>query len=228
MYCSVVIVAAGKGTRMNVDINKQYLKLNDKEVVAHTIEKFESCDFINEIIVVVGKEEVDYFNECILAKYKFSKVKAVVAGGQERQNSVYNGLMRVSENTDIVVIHDGARPLVKKEQIIDSIKEANNVGACVIGVPVKDTIKTCNSENFVTDTPERDKLWIVQTPQTFRYKWIMDAHEKFNQSNLKITDDAMLIEMMDYPLKMVKGSYDNIKITTPEDLIIAEMMLKQL
>lgn len=226
MYCSAVIVAAGKGTRMGMDMNKQYLKIKGKEVIAHTIEQFEKCASIDEIVVVTGQEEVEYFKQSIWEKYKFAKITSVVVGGKERKNSVYNGLLKVNCKADIVVIHDGARPLVKNEHIQQSIEVASEIGACAVGVPAKDTIKICDSNQFVRDTPDRNTLWIVQTPQTFCYDWIMKAHTEPVKSDIEATDDAMMVESLGYPLKMVTGCYSNIKITTKEDLIVAEMMMK--
>lgn len=225
MYCSVVIVAAGKGKRMGADINKQYLKLNGKEVLAHTIEKFQACNEIDEIIIVTGTEEIEYCTEHIWKKYGFSKIKKIVPGGAERQDSVYNGLLGLSVQTEIVLIHDGARPLVREEQIKASIKCAREEGGCVIGVPVKDTVKICRKDHFVQATPPRDTLWIVQTPQTFKYDLIMDAYKEAYKKKLVATDDSMMVEALGYPVKMVEGYYDNIKITTPEDLVIAKNMM---
>lgn len=225
MYCSVVIVAAGRGRRMGSDMNKQYLQLNGKEVLAHTIEQFERCSTIDEIIIVTGKDEIEYCTQHIWKKYGFSKIKDIVAGGKQRQDSVYNGLLKVSKQTQIVLIHDGARPLVKVEQIKESIKVAVEVGACVVGVPIKDTIKICDNNQFVIQTPLRNTLWVVQTPQAFRYDWIMRAHQEGLKNNLVVTDDAMMIEALGYPVKIIEGRYDNIKITTPEDLAIAKSIM---
>lgn len=225
MDCSVVIVAAGKGKRMGTDIKKQYLELNGKEVLAHTIQKFQDCHLINEIIIVTGKEEIEYCKEHIWKKYDFSKIKKVVVGGKERQDSVYNGLLAVSEDTEIVLIHDGARPLVRMEQIKMSIKTAAIEGGCVVGVPIKDTVKICDKDQFIKETPSRDTLWVVQTPQTFKYDLIMKAYKEAFEKNFLATDDSMMVEALGYPVKIVEGRYDNIKITTPEDLIIAKSMM---
>lgn len=225
MYCSVVIVAGGRGTRMESQINKQYLELNGKAVLAHTIDKFEQCHMINEIIVVATAEEVEYCRQHIWEEYGFRKIKSIVAGGRRRQDSVYKGLLAVSERAEIVLIHDGARPLVRKEQIIASIEGALKVGGAIIGVPVKDTVKICNDKQLVIETPSRETLWSVQTPQAFRYKLLLEAYEKGNENNVEATDDAMMFELIGYPVKMINGRYDNIKITTPEDLVIAKSMM---
>lgn len=225
MYCSVVIVAGGKGTRMASDVNKQYLELKGKAVLAHTIDQFEQCQMIDEIIIVTGADEIEYCTEHTWKKYGFSKIKSIVPGGKERQDSVYNGLLSVSTHSQIVLIHDGARPLIRREQILASIEGAIEVGACVIGVPVKDTIKICDSNQLIVETPSRDTLWAVQTPQVFRYDWILEAHQAGIKNNLKATDDAMMVEALGYPVKMIQGSYDNIKITTPEDLVVAKSIM---
>ncbi len=225
MYCSVVIVAAGKGKRMGTDIKKQYLALKGKEVLAHTIDQFEKCKEIDEIIIVTGKEEIDYCREHIWKKYGYTKIKTIVAGGRERQDSVYNGLLQVSGETNIVLIHDGARPFIRVEQIRESIETAANEGACVVGVPMKDTVKKCDENQFVKETPSRDTLWVIQTPQTFKYDWIMKAYEEGMKNNLAATDDSMMVEALGYCVKVVQGRYDNIKITTPEDLVIAKSMM---
>lgn len=226
MHCSVVIVAAGSGTRMGTPIKKQYLMLNEKEILAHTIEKFQICSSIDEIIIVTGQDEIEYCTNDICRRYKFSKVKAIVEGGAERQDSVYNGLKQVSDQTEVVLIHDGARPLIKAEQIKASIETAYKEGACVVGVPVKDTIKICDNGQMVTSTPSRDTLWVVQTPQAFKYECIMKAYKEGAKNNLVATDDSMMVEAIGHPVKVIHGSYDNIKITTPEDLIIAKSLLK--
>lgn len=226
MYCSVVIVAGGKGTRMGLDINKQYLELNGKAVLAHTVDQFEQCGRIDEIVIVTGADEVDYCTKHIWKKYGFLKVKSIVAGGKTRQDSVYNGLLGVSPKTQIVLIHDGARPLIKEEQIKASIEGAMEVGACVVGVPVKDTIKICDQNQLIVQTPSRDTLWAIQTPQTFQYEKILKAYKEANKNDLQATDDAMMVEALGYPVKMIHGRYDNIKITTPEDLVVAKGMIR--
>mgnify|MGYP003788939301 CR=1 FL=1 len=225
MYCSAVIVAGGKGTRMGSDVSKQYLELNGKAVLAHTIDQFEKCGKIDEIIIVAGEDEVDYCTEHIWKKYGFLKIKSIVSGGKRRQDSVYNGLLGVSPKSQIVLIHDGARPLIKEEQINASIEGAIEVGACVVGVPVKDTIKICDQNQLIIQTPSRDTLWAVQTPQAFQYDRILKAYKEGIKNDLQATDDAMMVEALGYPVKMIHGRYDNIKLTTPEDLAIVKGMM---
>lgn len=223
---SAVIVAAGRGSRMNMDINKQYVEVAGKAVLARTLQVFNDCDIIDEIIVVVNENDIIFCKQNIVELYEFNKVKTLVAGGDERQKSVYNGLKEVNEQCDIVLIHDGARPFVSEESIKSSIGASFEFGGSVVGVPVKDTIKAANMHGIITQTIDRSMLWSVQTPQTFKYKLIMDAHESAIDDIFSGTDDAVLLERLGYQLKVVMGGYDNIKITTKEDLIVAEAILK--
>jgi 2-C-methyl-D-erythritol 4-phosphate cytidylyltransferase len=224
-YVAAIIVAAGQGKRMKTDINKQYLLLEGKPILAHTINVFENCNLIDEIIVVVGEHEKAKCQYNIIKQYDFKKVKKLITGGQTRQQSMYNGLKEVSTNTDIVITHDGARPLIHENIIQKSIKETLIHKATVVGVPVKDTIKMVDSKGFVNNTPPRDLLWTVQTPQSFSYQLLKNAHKAAYEEGFIGTDDAMLVERIGHPIKLIKGKYDNIKITTPEDLIIAESII---
>lgn len=222
---SVVIVSAGKGSRMKADINKQFLKLQNKEVIAHTIDKFYNNENIGEIIVVVREDEAEFFKINIIEKYGYKNIK-IAFGGSERQDSVYNGLKMVDENCKIVLIHDGARPFVNNETIDSAIESAKENKCVIVGVPVKDTIKVIDENNNVCDTPDRSTLWSIQTPQVFDYSLIMKAHEKAREDNYYGTDDSMLMEYFGQKVKVVEGSYNNIKITTPEDLKIGEEILR--
>lgn len=223
---SAVIVAAGMGKRMQSNINKQYIKLRDKEVVAHTIEVFDKNDNIDEIIVAVREDEEEFFVEHVLNKYNFDKKIKIAHGGNERQDSVYNGLKKVSKECNIVLIHDGARPFVSDAIINNSIEEAIENKAVVVGVPVKDTIKVLDDKNIITNTPNRKYVWAVQTPQSFDYELLMKSYDNAFENNFFGTDDAMLVENMGYNVKMIMGSYENIKMTTKEDLNFAEQILK--
>ncbi len=224
-YVAAVIVAAGKGTRMNVPVNKQYLLLHGKPILAHTLEVFENSKLIDEIILVVGEHETNRCMRDVVNPYGFKKIKKLVVGGKTRQQSMYNGLLEVSTGCDIVVTHDGARPLVDPETIHRSIKKTVEFKATVVGVPVKETIKIMDSDGFVDSTPQRDRLWTIQTPQTFAYPLLMEAHRKALVDGYEGTDDAMLVENLGHPIKIIKGYYENIKITTPEDLLIAESII---
>lgn len=222
LYISAVVVAAGRGTRMNMDINKQYIEISGMPVLARTLQVFEDCDFIDEIVVVVSPQDILYCKQNIIDAYGLEKVKSLVSGGSERQTSVYNGLKEVDMHCDIVLIHDGARPFISRGSILDSVRSAFEFGAACVAVPAKDTVKVCDQEGFIKETLDRSALWMIQTPQTFRYDLIMRAHQKALEDGFNGTDDAVLMERLGYRTKLVMGSYYNIKITTQEDLIIAE------
>ena len=213
----VVIVAAGSGSRMKRDINKQFIKLDGKEIIAYTIEKFYKSEDIDDIVIVIKENEEKYFIENIINKYGFDNIK-LAYGGKERQDSVYNCIKKLNSNCEIVLIHDGARPFVNEDIIKNSIEEAKENNAVVVGVPVKDTIKVVDSDGNIVDTPNRSLLWSVQTPQSFKYEIITRAYEYAYSNDYYGTDDAMLVEHIGYNVKMIEGSYDNIKITTEEDL----------
>ena len=221
----VVIVAAGTGSRMNMGINKQFIKLEGKEIIAYTIEKFYNNSNIEDIVVVVKEDESEFFKKEILDKYNFKNVK-IAYGGKERQDSVYNGLKLLDEKCDVVLIHDGARPFVSDKIIDKSIEEAKEHKAIVVGVPVKDNIKVIDNDKNIVDTPNRSVLWAVQTPQTFDYNILIDAYKDAFKNKFYGTDDAMLVERIGYKVKMLEGSYNNIKITTQEDLNIGSQILR--
>ncbi|GAA0093401.1 2-C-methyl-D-erythritol 4-phosphate cytidylyltransferase [Paraclostridium bifermentans] len=223
----VVIVAAGTGSRMKKDINKQFIKLNNKEIVAHTIDKFYNSENIDDIVVVIREDEEEYFNKNIKEKYGFTNIK-VAHGGNERQDSVFNGIKMLKKECDVVLIHDGARPFVTDDIIKRSINKANEHNAIVVGVKVKDTIKVVSDNGNIVDTPNRSYLWAVQTPQVFKYDIITKAYEDAYNNNYYGTDDAMLVERIGYNVKMIEGSYNNIKITTQEDLEFGEQILKNI
>lgn len=225
-FISVIIAAAGQGKRMNSKVNKQYLKLGNKPILSHTIDVFEKSLWIDEIIIVTHSDEVEYCKENIVKAYAFKKVKKIIAGGSKRQESVFNGLKSVDKRCDIVMIHDGARPFVREEYIFNSIDEVMKYKAVGVGVPVKDTIKVVDEEKYVRNTPDRKFLWAIQTPQTFDYVLLMKAHEKAIEEGFFGTDDTSLVERINQKVKMILGSYENIKITTPEDLYIGEAILK--
>lgn len=221
----VVIVAAGTGSRMKMGINKQFIKLEGKEIIAYTIEKFYNNSNIEDIVVVVKEDESEFFKKEILDKYNFKNIK-IAYGGKERQDSVYNGLKLLDKKCDVVLIHDGARPFVSDKIIYNCIEEVKEHKAIVVGVPVKDTIKIIDNDKNIVDTPNRSVLWAVQTPQTFDYNILIDAYKDAYKSGFYGTDDAMLVERIGYKVKMVEGSYNNIKITTQEDLSVGSQILK--
>lgn len=218
-----VIPAAGVGSRMGTNIKKQYLYLQGKPILTHTLQVMEECEDINAVVLVVGTGEEDYCKSHILSG--FGKIMAVVPGGHHRQTSVFNGLCALGKNTEMVVIHDGARPLLRPREISAVIKEAKETGAAALAVQMKDTVKLVNAAGLVVDTPARKYLRAVQTPQVFKYNIIMEAHLTARDRNYLATDDCSLVEAMGRPVKLVDGSYENIKLTTPEDLVLAEAFL---
>jgi 2-C-methyl-D-erythritol 4-phosphate cytidylyltransferase len=222
-----LIPAAGMGKRMGASINKQYLQLDGLPIVARTIAIFERSPLIGAIYLVIPAEEIPYCQEHVIDACGFRKVREIVPGGRERQNSVMNGLnaMRpdVTDN-DIVLIHDGVRPLITPELLSESISCALNNDGALVAVQAKDTIKTVH-DGIVTGTPPRETLWQAQTPQSFRFSKIYDAHRSAEQDGYIGTDDASLIERCGGNVRIVRGDYRNIKITTPEDLVLAEAFL---
>ncbi len=223
---TAVIVAAGKGKRMGTKISKQFLPLGEKEILAHTVEKFEKADAIRDIILVTGREAVQDVRE-MAREYGWKKIHAVTEGGKERQDSVFLGLQQVPQDTEVVLIHDGVRPFVTAEILERSIAAAVQMGGCVAGVPAKDTIKVCNAQGLAVATPERSTLWQIQTPQTFRKEEIISAYQAARADGFLGTDDASVLEHSGYPVQVIMGSYRNIKITTKEDLLIGEAFLKE-
>ncbi len=223
-----IVLAAGQGKRMKSKVQKQYLLIKEKPVLYYTLSAFEASPVINEIILVTGKDEIEYCRKELVEKYGFAKVNKIVAGGKERYHSVYNGIQSI-ETADYVFIHDGARPFVDQKIIERAYMAVQQHGACVIGMPVKDTIKLADENGFAAQTPDRKKVWQIQTPQTFEYHLIKEAYEKLMIEEPEgITDDAMVVESMtSHKVKLVEGSYQNIKITTPEDLEIAEVFTKK-
>lgn len=224
----VVIVAAGKGSRMGLAINKAYARIpgSEREILALTIEKFNNHPDVSQIVVVTGQHEIDFCLTNIIGKYGFDKVSAVVPGGRERQDSVVNGLNALGVSIEYVLIHDGARPFVSAEVISHTIDHVRRWGACTVAVPVKDTIKTLDDDGMFNSTLKRQELFLIQTPQAFRKKEILEAHLYAREHLLTATDDTKLVEELGIKVKMVMGDYCNIKITTAEDLIFGEAILR--
>jgi 2-C-methyl-D-erythritol 4-phosphate cytidylyltransferase len=225
MKTIAIIAAGGQGKRIEGKLPKQFLMLKDKPILAHTVDKFERCELIDEIILVVPEDYLAYCSQAIVDKYNFKKVRKVICGGDERQDSVYLGLKACPNNTSIVVIHDGVRPLISPDKISESIKICGEKRAVVLAVPVKDTVKRVE-QNHILTTLDRNKLWLTQTPQTFEYKLILDAYKKAEEDNFVGTDDSALVERLGYEVTILEGDYKNIKITTVEDLMIAEKLLE--
>lgn len=224
---TAIVLAAGKGTRMNSKIQKQFLEVEGKAVIYYSLKCFQESPLIRDIILVTGEESLSYCKEEIVKRFGFSKVKKVTAGGKERYDSVYAGLC-ACDNTDYVLIHDGARPFVTEEILERTCFAVKETGACVVGMPAKDTIKISDRNKMVESTPAREKVWLVQTPQAFRYSLIKESYESIRCKDMSgITDDAMIVEQESgVKVALVHGSYENLKITTPEDLIIAEAFLR--
>lgn len=223
---AAVIVAGGSGKRMGTAIKKQFIKLRDKEVLAYTIEAFNKLEEISEIIVVTGEEDIEKVEKEIIQAYRLNKVSKVVAGGKERQDSVHNGLMAVADEMEYVMIHDGARPFISEEVLRRAIDKTIECKATIVAVPVKDTIKMINPETQIVETtPSREMLWSVQTPQSFDKELLKAAYKEANEKGLQVTDDSMIVEAYGKQVAVVLGEYTNIKITTPEDLVVGESIL---
>lgn len=223
---NAIVLAAGSGRRMGSEVPKQYLPLAGRPLMSYALEAFQNST-VDEIVLVVAPGEVSYCKEEIVEKYHYTKVKHIVEGGKERYDSVYAGLL--ASTCDYVLIHDSARAFVDQDIISRSIIDVEKYQACVVGVPSKDTIKVATEEGFVKDTPKRDLVWNIQTPQSFSYELIVNAYkEAFARKLEGITDDAMVVEAVtEQPIKLVMGSYENIKVTTPEDLLIGEQILEK-
>lgn len=222
-----IILSGGKGKRMGSSVSKQYMLLQERPILYYSLDSFEKSN-VDEVILVVGKDDKDFVRKEIVEKYNFKKVDVITEGGAERYNSVFNGLNAIDDKEGYVLIHDGARPFISVDVINNTIDEVINKKAVVVGVPAKDTIKLVNKDNIIIDTPDRSKLWQVQTPQAFSYNEIFDAYKKAiesNQSNL--TDDSMVMESFGgRKVEMILGDYNNIKITTVEDLTFGNAILE--
>ncbi|NLP36370.1 MAG: 2-C-methyl-D-erythritol 4-phosphate cytidylyltransferase [Firmicutes bacterium] len=226
MSASVIIAAAGQGRRMQAKINKQYLLLQGRPVVSYALKACLEAACFSQIIVTVAPGEEDLFRRDVLLPYFPQTNIIVVQGGKERQDSVRNGLEAVAHGIDYVCIHDGARPFAAAELIKKCLGTAKEKGAVVAAVPVKDTIKKVGKNKQVQDTPPREELWAVQTPQVFRRDWLEIAHRKAYQENFFATDDAALLEHYGYPVYVEPSTSLNLKLTTPEDLLLAEALMK--
>ncbi|MCE1224967.1 MAG: 2-C-methyl-D-erythritol 4-phosphate cytidylyltransferase [Geobacteraceae bacterium] len=224
-----LIPAAGMGKRMGASMNKQYLQLGGKPIVARTLQVFQDSPLISGIILVIPEDEIPYCRREVVEKYHLSKVLDVVAGGSERQHSVMNGLQALQNYAaadDIILIHDGVRPFIDESILQQSINLASTGAGALVAVQSKDTIKVVH-DGTVISTPDRSTLWQAQTPQSFRFGQILQAHHRAVQDSFLGTDDCSLFERDGEPVKIITGSYRNIKITTPEDLVLAEAFLSQ-
>ncbi len=227
-HCTAIVLAAGQGKRMGTKVHKQYLLIAGKPILYYSLYTFQQSEILDEIVLVTGPGEEDYCREKVVEPFAFTKVSKILAGGAERYHSVWNALQEI-DGEGYVFIHDGARPFLDEGILERAYQGVLQHNACVVGMPVKDTIKLSDEKEYVADTPERSRLWMVQTPQVFSadlvkkaYSMLMDGHA------VHVTDDAMVVEtMLGHPVKLVRGSYENIKITTPEDLEIGEMFAKR-
>lgn len=231
---TAIVLAAGQGKRMHSSVHKQYLLIQDRPVLYYSLKAFEES-LIDDIVLVVGEGEEDFCQKEIVEKYGFCKIRAIIRGGRERYHSVACGLRAIDWDCDYVFIHDGARPFVDDVIIQRAFCEVKSSKACVVGMPVKDTIKISDQNGYVADTPARSLVWQIQTPQVFdkeliscAYQKLLANEERLASNGVVVTDDAMVVEyFMNVPVKLVQGSYENMKITTLEDLKIAELFLNQ-
>jgi len=230
VYVSAVIVAGGGGSRMGGPVKKQFLSLGGRPVVAYAIEAFERCPAVSEIILVLpadGFERArDFCRADIIEACAFKKVRQIAAGGRTRQESVLNGLRAADPAADIVMTHDAARPFVSAAVIEAAAAAAFETGACAAGVPVRDTIKICGADDVIISTPARETLWAAQTPQAFRRETLTDAYRRAGKPLSAYPDDASMVEELGVKVRMIMGGYENIKLTAPEDVVMAEALLK--
>ncbi|MFH1078801.1 MAG: 2-C-methyl-D-erythritol 4-phosphate cytidylyltransferase [Pseudomonadota bacterium] len=227
MTTVAIIPAAGSGKRMRGDLSKQYLPVDGKMILLHTLRVFELSPDIDEIILVAPEEDITMVRKMIVDSRGMSKVRHVMAGGKQRQDSVRNGLAAVGDQADIVLIHDAVRPFISESLIRLTVREAEKHGAVTVGMPVKDTIKRVDSGEWIVETLNRQVLWMAQTPQAFKRSVLQEAYRRADEDRFYGTDDASLVERMGFRVRMIAASYANIKITTPEDLLVAEFFIKK-
>lgn len=225
---AAIVLAAGTGSRMKSDCPKQFMLIDDKPVVYYSLKVFSECEYVDKIVLVTSKKDIEFCQKEIIEKYNISKVEEVVEGGTERYWSVLNGLNKVRD-CEYVLIHDGARPCITEKMILESIEMVQKTKACTVGVPVKDTIKIVDEEGNGIETPRRDRLWQIQTPQSFEVSLLCSAYDKMRKSNVSdITDDTMIVERFEgVKTKVLQGSYSNIKLTTPDDFDVIKIFLRK-
>lgn len=238
-----IVLSAGRGSRMQSDVPKQYMDLCGMPVVAWSLKAFQEFDPVSRIILVTSAGDLDYCRTQIVDRYRFDKVCAVIQGGDQRYDSVWAGLKKAAElsgqdgvrgeelpHPPIVFIHDGARPMVDRQTLERALQSAVSCGACVVGMPVKDTIKIADGDGFAQQTPDRKLLWQIQTPQVFTLPLVYESYRKLmTDGRTDVTDDAMVVELeSSVRVKLVEGSYRNLKITTPEDIAIARCLLGEI
>ena len=225
MRTVAIVPAAGSGNRMGRGLSKQYLSLGGMPLLVHTLNVFEKCPLVDALLVVVPPPDVEAVRTEMLPRWNLKKLAGVIPGGKERQDSVRAGIETLDRDTDIVIIHDAVRPFITAKLIEDCIRAAAEEGAATVGVPVKDTVKEVGADGRVMRTCDRNLLWLTQTPQAFRRDIIENAHRAAVRDGYRGTDDTSLVERLGIAVRMIRGDYGNIKITTPEDLVIAEALL---
>lgn len=226
MKVCAIIAAAGKGSRMETPVFKQFLELGNKPVLAHTLEKFEQCPHIDCIVIVAPQEWVVYIAEEIVDKFKISKVQKLVIGGATRQQSVFAALKVLDTNIHFVAIHDAVRPLLQPRLLDEVLQRGINTGAAILAMPARDTIKKVHFEK-IDQTLDRSSIWLAQTPQVFARDLIVQAYEQALSDQYHATDDSELVERLGHPVDVVASNFSNFKITTQEDLEIAEWLIKE-
>ena len=223
-FVSAIIVAAGQSRRMGGDTSKQFILIDGVPVIVRTLKAFEIAERIREVVIAARQEDIPQMY-ALIQDYEITKVKQIITGGETRQESVFRAIAQVDENADFLAIHDGARPLIRPQEIDLAVSAAVEHGAAALGVPVKDTVKQVDADGKIVDTPERSTLWAVQTPQVFSRALYLPA-EQAGEAAAQLTDDCQLIERTGAPVYLVRGAYANLKITTPEDVFAAEGILR--
>ncbi|HEY6974435.1 MAG TPA: 2-C-methyl-D-erythritol 4-phosphate cytidylyltransferase [Nitrospiraceae bacterium] len=220
-----IVPAAGRGLRMGGSVPKQFLSLGGEPLVVHSLRILQAAAIVDEIILAVPATDLDYCTNDLVKQHGFSKVRKVVAGGLERQDSVRQALGHVTEETEIVLVHDAVRPFLTGQMVNDVIAMADKQGAAIIALPMRDTVKQVDSDHVIQRTVDRRPLWLAQTPQAFRRQWLQEAHRKAHAEGIHATDDAYLVEWLGHSVMVVEGSGENIKVTRPEDMVIGEAIL---
>ena len=221
-----IIVAAGQGRRMGDAVRKQYHEMAGLPVISHTLRVFDTCTVIDEVVLCVPREDIDFCREELIKPANLNKNINLIAGGETRQESVFNGLEAIDSDDGIIVIHDGVRPFVTPGQISACVQGAANHGACILGIPAFDTLKRVADNDRIIETVDRKGIWMAQTPQAFQSDLIIRAHQHARQKGHRATDDASLLEHIGIEVKIIPGSRDNLKITDPDDLQLARALLK--
>jgi 2-C-methyl-D-erythritol 4-phosphate cytidylyltransferase len=222
-----IVVAGGTGSRFGENIPKQYMELGGKPIICHCLDLFERCDLIDEVLVVVGENYLGYVSQAIVDKYSYRKIKKITTGGETRQESVLSGLSSCSKSIDLAIIHDAVRPFLAMDLLKSTIKKATETEAAILAVPAKESIKEV-SKNLIKKSLLRDSIWIAQTPQIFKFEKILDAHRRAEAAQNEATDDSQLYEQYCGKVSIIRGSYNNIKITTKSDYILAKELYKEI